>query len=72
MNMISAHTTLLALSKMENGRWDAIFNDIQSKKQIPEDYDVSQNHRCVTLVDPDYPTKLKQFFKPPFCIVLRR
>ena len=66
--MISAHSTLLALSKMENGRWDAIFNDIQSKKQIPEDYDVSQNHRCVTLVDPDYPTKLKQCFKPPFAL----
>lgn len=66
--MISAHDTLLAYSRMENGRWDAIFNDIQSKKVIPEDYDITQYHKCVTLVDPDYPAKLKLCFKSPLTL----
>ena len=67
--MLSARNILIFLNKKNNGNWDKMYHDIQNRANYPEDdVDITQYHHVTTLVDPDYPTKLKQSFKPPFCL----
>lgn len=67
--MLSARNILIFLNKKNNGNWDKMYRDIQNRANYPEDdIDIAQNHHVTTLIDPDYPTKLKQSFKPPFCL----
>jgi len=67
--MISARNILIYLNKKHNGNWDRIYSDIQNRANYPDDdIEINQYHHVTTLVDPDYPTKLKQSFKPPFCL----
>lgn len=56
------------LNKIHKGNWDKIFRDIQKKVEIPDEIDIQQNHECVCILDPEYPTKLKRCFKPPFLL----
>lgn len=64
----SAKDILKYLNRIHNGNWDKIFRDIQNKIEIPDDIDIQHNHECVCILDPEYPTKLKQCFKPPFLL----
>lgn len=67
--MISARNILIFLNKKNSGDWNKMYHDIQNRENYPEDnVDITQYHHVTTLVDPDYPTKLKQCFKPPFCL----
>ena len=47
-----------------------MFNAIQHKEYPKEDCDedITQYHQFVCITDPNYPTKLKQSFKPPFVL----
>ncbi len=68
---MSKHTSrsiLIYLNRKYHGDFDKMFNAIQSHEEIPEDIDIQQNHKVVTLLDDDYPEILKQCFKVPFCI----
>ncbi len=56
------------LNKIHKGNWDKIFKDIQKKTAIPDEIDIQQNHECISILDPEYPSKLKQSFKPPFLL----
>ena len=64
----SAKEILMYLNKIHKGNWDKIFRDIQKKVDIPDDIDIQQNHECVCILDPNYPSKLKNSFKPPFTL----
>ena len=67
--MISARNILIFLNKKNSGDWNKMYHDIQNRENYPDDnVDITQYHHVTTLVDPDYPTKLKQSFKPPFCL----
>ena len=67
--MISARNILIFLNKKNSGDWNKMYHDIQNRENYPNDnVDITQYHHVTTLVDPDYPTKLKQSFKPPFCL----
>ena len=68
-NMTTAQSMLLLLNKKCSGKWDDMFRAIQNK-DYPKDNeeDVTQYHKFVCLTDPDYPTKLRQSFKPPFVL----
>lgn len=67
--MTTAQRTLLYLNKKYNGNWDKMFKAIQNKEcQIDENEDITQYHQFVCITDPNYPTKLKQSFKPSFVL----
>lgn len=67
--MLSARNILIFLKKKNSGDWNKMYHDIQNRENYPDDnVDITQYHHVTTLVDPDYPTKLKQSFKPPFCL----
>lgn len=67
--MLSARNILIFLNKKNSGDWNKMYHDIQNRENYPDDnVDITQYHNVTTLVDPDYPTKLKQSFKPPFCL----
>ncbi len=59
---------LMYLNRIHNGDWDLMFRDVQRKIEIPEEIDISQNYDCICILDPEYPVKLKQSFKPPFLL----
>lgn len=48
------------------GEWQKILADIQAKNVEEKPFTTNQN--CLTLVDQDYPTSLKQGYRPPFVL----
>lgn len=68
---MTARERLIALHIKYEGDWDAIYENIRDKN-IPDDLekcveDVDLDMYC-TILDEDYPQRLKQRFKPPFVI----
>ena len=69
--MTTAQRMLLFINKQCNSDWDKMFKAIQSKeypKDDIKDEDIEQYHNFVCITDPNYPTKLKMSFKPPFVL----
>lgn len=70
--MAEARGTLLYLALKYQGNWDSIYNAIITKEDI--DDEALENTvnafkgNFITIVDQEYPTKLRQTFKPPFVI----
>lgn len=64
---------LLHLNKIHRGNWDKIYKSIVKKTDIPDDNEINDtvehmNQSYVSIVDDDYPVKLKNQFKPPFIL----
>ena len=70
--MITGKEILLALSYKYNGDWDKIYDAIKRKEKIDDDFLEnalkSINSNYVTIVDDEYPTVLKDIYKPPFVL----
>lgn len=65
--MNDAKDILINISIEHNGDWDKIMGDVQEKKAPPILKDTSKLD-TITLLDMDYPTKLRSIFKPPFVL----
>lgn len=54
------------------GDWDKIYNAINKKEKVEkEDLDKvlsSNSSECITLINKDYPSRLKSIYKPPFVL----
>lgn len=66
----SSHIILYLYLKYE-GNWNKIYNAILTKEEIDEDLyytlDVEgQKEKFVTILDEEYPDKLKKAYRPPF------
>ncbi|WP_157705392.1 DNA-processing protein DprA [Spiroplasma corruscae] len=63
---------LLYFSLKYNGDWDKIFDALEQKEKIDinELRNIQDKIRCkfITLLNPIYPTELKNTFKPPFVL----
>ncbi|AKU80067.1 DNA-processing protein DprA [Spiroplasma turonicum] len=63
---------LLYFSLKYNGDWDKIFQALESKEKIEFSIlqDVKKQIRCnfITLLNPLYPSELKNSYKPPFVL----
>lgn len=64
---------LLYLALKYNGNWDAMYNAIKQKEDLPKNLDIEkikEDIKCnyVTLIDSDYPECLKPIYKPPFIL----
>ena len=68
MNKYSSREILIFLNRKYHGEWDKIYNAIQNHEEIPDNIEIEQNHKVVTLLDDNYPVALKNCWKPPFCI----
>ena len=68
MSKLSSREILIYLNKKYHGDFDKICNAIQSHEEIPEAFDISQNHHVITILDDKYPESLKRGYKPPFCL----
>ena len=69
-NVLEMKDVIKHLSILNNGDWDAIYNDVKSKRQIDK-RDIADNKNgmeFITLVDSNYPTYLKKSYKPPFVV----
>lgn len=70
---MNAREILIHFALKYNGEWDKIYNAIQSKEEISE---VEQNElvaklgnqKTITILDENYPEKLKQSYRPPFVL----
>lgn len=70
---MKARDILIALHIKHEGNWDYIYEDIRDKnieniENYIKDYDEDELNEFVTILDEDYPQRLKQRFKPPFVI----
>lgn len=60
------------------GDWDAIYKALENKEKVSHD-DIkaleekleTEKWKFITIVDGNYPDKLKQAYKPPFCIFVK-
>lgn len=69
--MNKARETIIALSIVHNGDWNKIFECIKNKTLLEDrvvDNAMSIGYDCLTLIDAEYPEKVKQKSKPPFVI----
>ena len=64
--MNSAREILISVVIKNKGEWQKILADIQAKNV--EEEPLATNQSCLTLVDQDYPTSLKQGYQPPFVL----
>lgn len=71
---VSARDIVIALTIKYKGDWDRTLSAIQNKEEIKEDEvktliaTIPDMVKVITILDSDYPEKLKQGFKPPFCL----
>lgn len=73
---MSVRDILISLYVKNNGDWEKIYEDIRNKNTIEKEEakkmvnDFTAKHKkVITLLDDDYPERLKRTFKPPFVIV---
>lgn len=63
---------LIYLSIKRNGDWDKIYEDIKRKKQVSkeevEEVVALVKSKSITILDDEYPSYLKQIYKPPFVL----
>jgi DNA processing protein len=70
--MIKGRDILVWLSIKYEGDWNSIYQAIKNKELVDEEQvtksinDVSDKY--VTIIDEDYPEKLKKIYKPPFVL----
>ena len=59
---------LIALYIRNKGDWDAMWDSIRNKKAIDVDkyLDGIDTGRYITILDNEYPSVLKESYKPPF------
>ena len=66
---MQARQILIALAIRNKGDWSATYNDILKKAEpTEEELAKAEGVECLTLLDEDYPTVLKQSFRPPFVL----
>ena len=66
---MEARKLIIALAIKHNGEWLSIYRDIQDKVMpTEEELAKAEGIECITILDDDYPTALKQGFKPPFVL----
>ena len=63
---------LIATSIIHHGNWDKIYLAIQ-RKEVPSDEEINQicdrvTCGAVTIIDPEYPQYLKEYYHPPFVL----
>lgn len=72
---LDARDILLYLTLRYNGDWDKIYDAIRNKEDI--DYEDAEKvldeypGEYITMLDKEYPTILKQCYKPPFVLLIR-
>ena len=62
---------LLVMVSQHNGNWDLVIQDIQNKREITSEEVQkfkSETGSFVSLIDQDYPERLKQSYKPPLVV----
>lgn len=59
---------LIALYIRSKGDWDVMYDSIRSKRAIDADkyLDGIDTGRYITILDKEYPSVLKESYKPPF------
>ena len=67
--MTKARDILIATVIKNKGDWDKTYQDI-TNKYYPSEEEIAKASEveCITLLDSEYPTALKQGFKPPFVL----
>ena len=68
---VDVRNILLALVTQNNGNWEKTLEDIKNKKDISEEEVLdclSISGNFITLIDNDFPEKLKQSYRPPFVL----
>ena len=70
--MLKGRNILLYLVKKYNSDFDTIISAIRNKEDVIEEevekVVFSTKTKFITLLDAEYPTKLKSCFRPPFCL----
>lgn len=68
---MKARTILIALAVKYQGDWQRIYNDI-ANKITPTSEEIAKveylEKECITLLDKNYPSMLKEIYKPPFVL----
>ncbi len=64
---MNARQILLRLNRERGGGWDAMYQAIRKRERLSDD-EIAIGHDCITIVDAEYPEKLKKAFKPPFTV----
>ena len=68
---MKARTILIALAVKYQGDWQRIYNDI-ANKITPTSEEIAKveylEKECITLLDENYPSMLKEIYKPPFVL----
>lgn len=67
--MATARDIVVALALRHNGDWDKILKSIKEKDTLTEE-ELTQAAKtpAITLVDEEYPTSLRQCYRPPFAL----
>lgn len=69
---MKANDIIIYFALKYNGDWDAIYEAIKAKEAFDGDLFEKMKERChakwLTILDEDYPQKLKDAFKPPFAL----
>ena len=69
------HIVLIYFAIKYNGNWDLIYQALEKKEKIPveemkktEEQILREKWNLITILDSDYPNKLKTAYKPPFVL----
>ena len=62
---MEARDSLIGLAIANKGNWEKILKDVQNKNT---DFENTSTDKCLTLIDADYPLRVKNTFKPPFVL----
>lgn len=67
--MTKPRNILISLALKYNGDWDKITEAIKAKEELDEELiEEASNTQAITLLDPEYPSSLKQCYKPPIVL----
>ena len=66
---MKAREILIAVAIKNKGNWENTYKDIMNKV-YPSEEEISKTKdiQCITLLDEEYPDKLKRGYKPPFVL----
>lgn len=70
---MEGNDVLLYLALKYKGNWDAMYNAIKEKEDLPKNYDFKKmregvKSKFITLLDVNYPDFLKTLYKPPLVL----
>jgi len=71
--MLTGSQVILGLCLKHNNDWNAVYSELQSRQHHTNDEELERYVRnfhgnYITMLDADYPNRLKQKFKPPFVL----